>query len=135
MEAKSSKTLRVREPETPIEVVEKIRQLREEYPKWGKDKLVFLLKRQGINIFASTVGRVINRLKKRGVLKEPVNATLVKLAKKRKWKPRYATRKPKNYLIKAPGDLVDVDTLTIKLLPNLVRYQFSAGAWLVSMMA
>ena len=30
------------------------------------------------------------------------------------------------YEVKAPGDLVEVDTLTIKLLPNQVRYQFSA---------
>lgn len=126
LEAKSSKPLRVREPETPVEVVEKIRELREEYPRWGKDKLVVLLKRQGMNISASTVGRVINRLKKRGTLKEPVNAILAKLARKRKWKPRYATRKPNDYLIKVPGDLVEVDTLTVKLLPDLVRYQFSA---------
>lgn len=33
---------------------------------------------------------------------------------------------PKDYQIKAPGDLMEVDTLTIKLLPNLVRYQFTA---------
>jgi len=126
LEAKSSKPLRVREPETPVEVVEKIRELREKYPRWGRDKLVVLLKRRGINLSSSTVGRVINRLKARGVLKEPLNTTLAKVAKRKRWKPRYATRKPKDYLIKAPGDLVEVDTLTIKLLPNLVRYQFTA---------
>ncbi|MBN1262779.1 MAG: hypothetical protein JW991_00295 [Candidatus Pacebacteria bacterium] len=47
-------------------------------------------------------------------------------AKKRRKKPRYATRKPKDYQVKAPGDLVEIDTLVIKLLPNLVRYQFTA---------
>jgi len=54
----------------------------------------WLLRREGIEISASTLGRVIKRLKERGVLKEPVNVTLAKLARKRKWKPRYATRKP-----------------------------------------
>ncbi|MDP3998945.1 MAG: integrase core domain-containing protein [bacterium] len=126
LEAKSPKPLRVRQPEISFEAVEKVRQLREEYPRWGKDKLVVLLKRQGIHTSVSTVGRTIKRLKLRGVLKEPINAALVKLARKRKWKPRYATRIPKDYQIRAPGDLVEVDTLTVKLLPDLVRYQFTA---------
>ena len=126
LESKSPKPQRVRRPETPPQVVEKVRELREKYPRWGKDKLVVLLRREGILVSTSTVGRTIKRLKERGVLKEPVNVTLVKLARKRKWKPRYATRMPKDYQIKGPGDLVEVDTLTIKLLPDLVRYQFSA---------
>jgi len=126
LEAKSSRPHQPRQPETPPEVVERIRQLREEYPRWGKDKLAVLLKREGINLSASTVGRTIKRLKARGLLKEPVNATLAKLARKRKWKPRYAIRKPKDYQVKNPGDLVELDTLTIRLLPDLVRYQFSA---------
>ena len=40
--------------------------------------------------------------------------------------PRYATSIPKDYRVEAPGDLVEVDILRVKLLPNLVRYQFSA---------
>lgn len=85
-----------------------------------------LLKREGIEVSASTVGRVINRLKAKGVLVEPLNTTLAKFARRRKWKPRYATRKPKGYKIKGPGDLVQVDTLRVSLLPDEVRYQFSA---------
>lgn len=126
LEGKSPKPLKVRQPQAPPQVVERIRQLREKYPRWGKDKLVVLLRREDIFVSTSTVGRTIGRLKERGLLKEPVNATLVKLARRRKWKPRYATRIPKDYQIRAPGDLVEVDTLTIKLLPDLVRYQFSA---------
>jgi len=126
LEAKSCCPLRVRQPETPITIVTKIRELREKYPVWGKDKLVVLLKREGIVISSSTVGRTINRLKTRGLLKESVNQTLAKLARRKRWKPRYAVRKPKDYLIREPGDLVEVDTLVIKLLPNLVRYQFTA---------
>jgi len=126
LEAKSSRPLRIRQPATPLEVVEKVRELRERYPRWGKDKLVVLLRRQGIFASTSTVGRTIKRLKTRGVLKEPANTTLAKLAKKRQWQPRYATRIPRDYQVRGPGDLVEVDTLTVKLLPGLVRYQFSA---------
>jgi transposase InsO family protein len=126
LEEISRRPHKVRAPQSPPEVVERIQRLREQYPRWGKDKLVVLLKREGIEVSASTVGRVINRLKAKGVLVEPLNTTLAKFARRRKWKPRYATRKPKGYKIKGPGDLVQVDTLRVSLLPDEVRYQFSA---------
>ena len=126
LEEMSRRPQKVRTPQTPPEVVERIQRLREQYPRWGKDKLVVLLKREGIEVSVSTVGRVINRLKAKGLLVEPVNTTLAKLARKKKWKPRYATRKPKGYKIRGPGDLVQVDTLRVGLLPDEVRYQFSA---------
>jgi len=126
LEDMSRRPHQVRKPKTPAEVVERILRLREQYPRWGKDKLVILLRREGVELSASSVGRVINRLKKKGLLVEPVNTTLAKLARKRRWKPRYATRKPRGYKIRGPGDLVEVDTLQVKLLPDEVRYQFSA---------
>lgn len=116
----------VRRPRTSVEVVERIKELREQYPRWGRDKIAVLLRREGMEVSASTVGRVINRLKERGVLKEPVNVRLAREARKRRWKPRYATRKPKGYKIRKPGDLVELDTLRVSLLPDEVRYQFSA---------
>ncbi len=46
--------------------------LREEYPRWGKDKLVVLLREKGFSCSALTAGRIMRKLKERGVLKEPV---------------------------------------------------------------
>lgn len=126
LESQSCKPKRVPKPQTPIEVRERIKQLREQYPRWGKNKLAVLLRREGIEISASTVGRVINRLKEKGVLVEPLNVTMARRARKRRRKPRYATRKPKGYKIRGPGDLVEVDTLQVRLIPNEIRYQFSA---------
>jgi putative transposase len=126
LEEGSRRPRRVRRPQTPAAVVERILELRTRYPRWGKKKLVVLLGREGLKVSASTVGRVMNRLKARGVLVEPLNVTQAKLARKRRRKPRYAIRKPKDYRIEAPGDLVEVDTLQIRLVPNEIRYQFSA---------
>ncbi len=126
LESQSSRPHRIPKPQTPPQEVERIKELREQYPRWGKNKLAVLLRREGIEISASTVGRVINRLKERGRLVEPVNVTMAKRARKRRRKPRYATRKPKGYEIQGPGDLVEVDTLRVTLIPNEVRYQFSA---------
>ncbi len=126
LESGSHRPYKVRQPETPVKVVERIQELREEYPKWGRDKLAVLLKKEGIEVSASTVGRVINRLKARGLLREPENVRLAKLARKRRRKPRYAVRMPKGYSIEAPGDLVQMDTLKLQLMSNDVRYHFSA---------
>jgi transposase InsO family protein len=126
LEDHSSRPLHTRKPQTPEEVVEKIKELRERYPRWGRDKLAVLLRREGLDISASSVGRVINRLKAKGLLIEPVNTTLARKARRRRWKPRYAVRKPKGYKIREPGDLVEVDTITVRLLPDEIRYQFTA---------
>lgn len=113
---------RVRQPETPLAVVERIRTLREQYPRWGKAKLVVLLRREGITLSASTVGRVLRRLKARGLVREP------QLRRRgRRWLPRpHAQRLPAGYRVQQPGDLVQVDTLDIEVLPNVRRKQFTA---------
>jgi len=50
LEERSRRPHKVRKPETPEEIQERIRELRNRYPRWGKDKLVVLLRREGIKI-------------------------------------------------------------------------------------
>ena len=126
LEEKSRRPHQVRQPQTPVRVVERIQELREQYPRWGKEKLAVLLRREGIEISGSTVERVMRRLRARGLLVEPENVRLAKLARRRRRKPRYAVRKPKDYRVEGPGDLVEVDTLRVRLCPNEIRFQFSA---------
>lgn len=98
--------------------------MREEYPRWGKDKLAVLLDEKGFSCSASTVGRIIRRLKERGVLKEPM-PNYVSTAKRAKMRP-YAQRKPKDYKVKQMGDLIQLDTLDIRPLPGVVLKHFTA---------
>lgn len=126
LEEMSRRPHRARQPETPVTVVERIQELRERYPRWGKEKLAVLLRREGIEISGSTVQRVMCRLRARGLLVEPENVRQAKLARRRRRKPRYAVRKPKGYRVEGPGDLVQVDTLQVRLCPNEIRFQFSA---------
>jgi putative transposase len=126
LEEETRRPRRVRGPETSERVVERIRELREEYPRWGRDKLAVLLEREGVRTSGATVGRVMKKLKARGLLVEPENVRQAKLARKRRRKPRYASRKPKGYRVEAPGDLVQVDTLEVRLIPNEGRFHFSA---------
>jgi putative transposase len=126
LESMSSRPLRVRQPRTPVQLVERILKLREQYPRWGKEKLAVLLRREGIKVSGSTVGREMKRLRARGVLVEPENVRQAKLARRRRRKPRYAVRRPKGYKVEGPGDLVQVDTLQVRLLPDELRIQFRA---------
>lgn len=126
LEAASRRPHRVRQPMTPAPVQNRILELRTKYPRWGKDKLVVLLRREGLRVSTSTVGRVMKRLKDRGILVEPLNVRQAKEARRRRRRPRYAIRKPEGYRVTSPGDLIQVDTLQIHLKGNDRRWQFSS---------
>ena len=115
---------RVRQPTAPPELVEAVLKLREERPKWGKEKLSKLLNEQGYQVSSSMVGRILRRLKERGVLREP-NLNYVSSGKRQRLRP-YAQRKPKDYEAKQMGDLVQLDTLDIRPLPGVVLKHFTA---------
>ena len=68
LEDRSCRPKRVRQPTYSAEFVVAVQRLRKEYPRWGKDKLAVLLRRQGFSCSASPVGRTINHLKARGIL-------------------------------------------------------------------
>lgn len=115
---------RVRQPTYSVELVIAVQKLREQYPRWGKDKLVVLLHQRGFVGSASAVGRIITRLKARGVLKEPMR-NHVSAHRKGICRP-YGRRKPKDYQIKEPGDLIQLDTLDLRPLPGVILKHFTA---------
>jgi putative transposase len=124
LENRSHRPKRLRQPTASLELVEAVLKLREKYPRWGKDKLVVLLRQQGFQVSTSMVGRIIRRLKDRGVLQEPVRNHVS--ARRRVLKRPYAIRKPKDYVVEQPGDLVQLDTLDIRPLPGAVFKHFTA---------
>ncbi len=103
LESCSCRPKRLRQPAYSAELVTGVQRLRGEYPRWGKDKLVVLLHCQGFNCSTSMVGRIISRLKARGVLKEPVNNHAS--AHRREISRPYGIRKPQDYRVNEPGDL------------------------------
>jgi putative transposase len=124
LESRSHRPRRTRQPTYSIELVEAVVRLREKYPRWGKDKLVMLLKEKGYQTSASTVGRILSYAKGRGILKEPISNYVS--ARKRQRKRSYATRKPRDYQAKASGDIIQLDTLDLRPLPGLVLKHFTA---------
>ena len=124
LEARSRQPHRRRQPTWSPELAQAVLRLREDHPRWGKDKLVVLLRREGWQVSTSMVGRILARLKARGALREPLAHRIS--ARKRPWRRPYALRKPKDYQPRLPGDLVQVDTLDVRPLPGVVFKHFTA---------
>jgi transposase InsO family protein len=124
LEDRSHRPQRVRQPTWSARWAERVRQLRQQYPRWGKDKLVVLLRRDGLRLSTSMVGRILRDLKRRGRLVEPLP---LRAKARRRPRPRpYAVRKPRQYEPQRPGDLVQVDTVELRPVPGVILKQFTA---------
>jgi transposase InsO family protein len=110
----------IRQPLTPVLVVNAIQSLRKANPEYSKYKLAVILKRDyGYQASASTVGRIISRH----------NLFFAPPVKQKGHPGRRQSiarlRKPSDLAVTKPGDLVEVD---VKHLPNVSakRYAFVA---------
>jgi putative transposase len=125
LEERSHRPHRVRHATWSFLLAGKVLTLRLQFPRWGKDKLAVLLRRQGETVSTSMVGRILTRLKGSGQLVEPLRWAVP--GSRRRLRPRpYAVRKPKQYAVSRPGDLVEVDTLEVRPVPGVRFKQFTA---------
>lgn len=123
LENRSSRPHRCRQRQWTTSAVLAVQALREQYVGWGKEKLRVLLGREGTVLSASTIGRILAYLKRTGKLREPLRRSL---SRRRRWKRQYATRMPKGYLVRLPGDLIQMDTTEVKPEPGVVLKHFTA---------
>ncbi len=123
LEERSRRPRRLRRPTWEATLEQTVLTVRRQYPRWGKDKLVVLLQREGQVVSTSMVGRILRRLRQRGVLVEPARRAIS--ARKRRPPRPYAMRKPRDYQPREPGDLVQVDTLDVRPLPGTVLKHFT----------
>ncbi len=110
------------------ELLTRVEALRKQNPTWGRWPIGLTLRKQGVTISERTVGRILAHLEHWGRV-ESVASFLARArrGKVRRRLPRpYARRKPKGYVAPSPGDLVQVDTLTVTLGPGEIVKHFSA---------
>lgn len=106
----------LRTPTTPWKSVEAVCRTRREHPTWSKHKIAAFLNGE-CAVSVSTVGRI---LKRRGFIDE-------KASKKRQRAIRHPrTRFPRGLVIRAPGDLVQMDTKVKTVVGGRKLYQFTA---------
>ena len=112
LEDRSDRPLRRRRPTWTLAQLQAVKAVRTRYPRWGKDKLVVILRRVGIRLSTSMVGRILARLRHTGELREPPARRIG--VRRRTWARPWAVRTPAGHRVEHPGDLVQVDTLDVR---------------------
>jgi transposase InsO family protein len=123
LEDGSSAPHRRRRPTWTMGELGAVRELRTRYPRWGKAKLQVLLRRDGVILSTSMVGRILARLRHAGDLREPLRSIRRRM---RAWRRPYAVRKPAGWAVDRPGDLVQIDTVEIRPSADHPFKQFTA---------
>jgi len=126
LEERSHRPHKVRKPTWTAELAERVLSLRKQYPRWGKDKLVVLLRRERRSVSTSMVGRILADLNRRGALHEPPRPAVLRQARRKLRNRPWAIRKPKRWRIEQPGDLVEIDTKEIRMRGGAILKHFSA---------
>lgn len=107
--------------------------IRGDHPRLGKDKLKPLLDDYCIEqrlktVSASTIGRILINLKQQGRLSKEVKLSLsAKTGRllERTNKPKLKKQRRGSYMPKAPGDLIQIDTV-VKFILGIKRYCLTA---------
>ena len=120
LEPRSRRPRRVRQPQAPLTTVRRIQAFREQYPRWGREKLRVLLEREGIHLSAKSIDRVIARLKARGALLEPLRP------RRAATQHRERLRRPPDLVVDRPGALVQIDSKQVSLGGGKVVFHFGA---------
>jgi transposase InsO family protein len=110
---KSRKPLRVRQARRPPGLVVAVENMRLKNPFAGKYALGPLLRNQGWDVADSMIGRIVCDLIARGRVLRVSEMRSKSPAKPGPNKRPYARRKPKDLVFAAPGDVVQIDTMTI----------------------
>jgi transposase InsO family protein len=129
----STRPKRFRVSEVDKQIINEILSLRKKYPMLGKDKLKPLIDRYCSKndlkfVSISTIGRIINYLKKKGFLpsndKYFLRGRSGQMCLRKKLNKKKKLRK-RNYVSTYPGDLLQIDTI-VKFKNGLKRYIVTA---------
>jgi hypothetical protein len=108
LEKHSHRPRQCRQPTWAFSLEEMVLGLRLPFPRWGKDKLAVLPRRQKVAISVSMVGRILTRLQQQGRLVEAPRSRVPASRRALRLRPS-AVRKPREYAASEPGDLVEAE--------------------------
>ncbi len=118
LKPKSTRPHSVRKSTRDSKLVLAVERLRKTHPMWGRDKLAPLVWREGFDASIASVGRIIEDLVERGVVQSVADLRKGTRHAPRKHKRTYAKRLPKGTKPTKPGEIVQVDTVHINLVPG-----------------
>ena len=93
---------------------------------WGKDKRAPLIWRDGFDASVSMIGRILKARVERGAVPPVPNLRKGSRHAPKKHKRIYATRLPKGMKSIEPGQIVQLDTVHIGLVPGKTIRHFTA---------
>src|SRR5262245_4417212 len=125
-ELRSRRPRRTRAKTWTPALVEAVEALRLDHPMWGRAKIGPLLRREGFAVSDATVGRIIAHLVKRAVVERVPTLRRRKGGAAHQWRRKHALRLPKATKPTTPGELVQVDTLSVNIRPDKAIKQFTA---------
>lgn len=117
LEDRSRKPKRVRTSTIAPAIIKEVLTIRKSHPTWSKYKIHALLSNNNITISESSVGRILKRY---GKISPKISRKRQKAAKNPK------QRFPRGLVIKAPGDLIQMDTKELRPFGNVRFFQFTA---------
>ena len=123
---RSKRPQRVRAKTWTPALVGTIEAVRLDHPMWGRAKIGPLVRREGFLVSNATVGRIIAHLITRGAIERVPMLRRRKGGAAREWRRKHALRLPKGTKPTAPGELVQIDTLSINVRPEKAIKQFTA---------
>ena len=115
LEPRSRRPWRLRRTAWSAELVKAVIEARREQPMWGKAKIAVVVRSElpeGKAASESTVGRILTHLMRQGTVK-PVPALRRKAPRAARSQRAWAQRRPTGLKPKKPGEIVQVDTLTV----------------------
>jgi len=114
---KSKRPKNPRRPTTSWEIVSEVVKIRKQYSTWSKYKIQAVMKKKGLIVSASTIGRT---LKRKGLIDKRISK------KRRKAAVNPRRRFPRGLKVSSPGDMVQIDTKHENILGGRKIYQFTA---------
>ena len=101
--------------------------VRAQFPVWGKQKIKRILQRNGVTISASSIGRILAeefKARRLPTAYQLRNGQKVKRSVRRR---PHAVRMKSKPTLTQPGQLVQIDSMTVTLAPGVVVKQFNAS--------
>jgi transposase InsO family protein len=125
-EPRSRRPKRLRARSWTPALVEAVEALRLDRPMWGRAKIGPLMRREGFAVSDATVGRIVAHLVARGAVERVPTLRRRKGSGARQWRRKHALRLPRGTRASIPGELVQVDTLSINIRPDKAIKQITA---------
>lgn len=126
LEPKSRRPHRTRKPCITAQTRRRVAALRRQFPLWGKLKIACLVRDEGYQISAGSVGRIISDLIRRGAVKSaPAIIGAPARRRRRHWR-RTAKKWRQGMKARRPGELIQIDHMSVTTTAGLKVKHFQA---------